>query len=277
MNPKLKALYGLKFNPFLPDIPTEAHFATPAIDAFCRRMEFCLADGGFAMITGDPGSGKSAAIRILASRLAMRPDLLVGVVERPVGKASDFYRELASMFEVPLPNHNAWGGFKALRMRWSEHIASTLHRPVLIIDEAQEMVPSVLTELRLLVSKDLDARSLLTVVFVGDGRLGDRFRMPELLPLGSRIRRRLKLEPAAREELVACLDHVLEVAGAPQLMSTELRSVLAEHAAGNYRVMMNLAYELLIAAAERELPRLDEKLFFDVLAPPPPARASRRR
>jgi type II secretory pathway predicted ATPase ExeA len=277
MNPQLKALYGLKFNPFLPDIPAEAHFATPPIDAFCRRMEFCLADGGFAMITGDPGCGKSAAIRILASRLAMRPDLLVGVVERPVGKASDFYRELASMFGVPLPNHNAWGGFKALRARWSEHIASTLHRPVLIIDEAQEMVPSVLTELRLLVSKDLDARSLLSVVFVGDGRLGDRFRSPDLLPLGSRIRRRLNLEPASREELVACLDHVLEVAGAPQLMSTELRSVLAEHAAGNYRVMMNLAYELLIAAAERELPRLDEKLFFDVFAPPPPARASRRR
>jgi hypothetical protein len=216
-------------------------------------------------------------MRILANRLATRPDLLVGVVERPVGKSSDFYRELASMFEVPLPNHNAWGGFKALRARWSDHIASTLHRPVLIIDEAQEMIPSVLTELRLLVSKDLDARSLLSVVFVGDARLGDRFRMPELLPLGSRIRRRLKLEPASREELVACLDHVLDVAGAPQLMSTELRSVLAEHAAGNYRVMMNLTYELLIAAAERELPRLDEKLFFDVLAPPPPARVSRRR
>lgn len=277
MNPTLKALYGLKFNPFLPDIPSEAHFPTPAIDTFCRRMEFCLADGGFAMITGDPGCGKSAAMRILASRLALRPDLLVGIVERPVGKTSDFYRELASMFEVPLPSHNTWGGFKALRARWGEHIASTLHRPVLLIDEAQEMVPTVLTELRLLVSKDLDARSLLTVVFVGDGRLGDRFRIPELLPLGSRIRRRLKLEPASREELVACLDHLLDAAGAPQLMSTELRAVLAEHAAGNYRVMMNLAYELLIAAAERELPKLDEKLFFDVLAPPPPVRASRRR
>ena len=60
-------------------------------------------------------------------------------------------------------------------------------------------------------------------------------------------------------------------------MTTELRTVIAEHAAGNYRVMMNHAYELLVAAAELDLPRLDEKLFFEVLAPPPPARASRRR
>ena len=176
MNPKLKALYGLKFNPFLPNIPTDAILATPAVDSFFRRMELSLTDGGFAMITGDPGCGKSAAMRVLASRLAAKPDLLVGVLKRPIGKSSDFYRESASMFEVPMPNHNAWGGFKALRARWSDHIATSLHRPVLIIDEAQEMIPSFLTELRLLVSKDLDAHSLLSVVFVGDGRLGDRFR-----------------------------------------------------------------------------------------------------
>ena len=60
-------------------------------------------------------------------------------------------------------------------------------------------------------------------------------------------------------------------------MTTELRTVVAEHAAGNYRVMMNLADELLVAAAERELPRLDEKLFFDVLAPPKSAKNTVRR
>ncbi len=139
------------------------------------------------------------------------------------------------------------------------------------------MLGNVLTELRLLVSKDLDAQSLLTVVFVGDARLPERFRSADLLPLGTRIRRRLKLEPAARDELVACLDHVLDVAGAPQLMSTEVRTVMAEHAAGNYRVLMNIGYELLTAAAEREAPRIDEKLFFEVVAPQPTARVARRK
>jgi hypothetical protein len=46
---------------------------------------------------------------------------------------------------------------------------------------------------------------------------------------------------------------------------------VAEHAAGNYRVMMNIADEMLVAAAERELPRLDEKLYFEVFQAPPPA------
>jgi hypothetical protein len=84
------------------------------------------------------------------------------------------------------------------------------------------------------------------------------------LPLGSRIRRRLVLEYASREELLACLEHRLAAAGNSSLMTAELKAVLADHAAGNYRVLMNLADELLSVAADRDLPRLDEKLFLDV-------------
>ena len=51
-------------------------------------------------------------------------------------------------------------------------------------------------------------------------------------------------------------------------MTTELKVTIAEHAAGNYRVMMNIADELLVAAAERNLPQLDEKLYFDVFQVP---------
>lgn len=60
-------------------------------------------------------------------------------------------------------------------------------------------------------------------------------------------------------------------------MTTELRTTLAEHAAGNYRVLMNLADELLTIAAERELPRLDEKLFLETFAPPTPSKANARK
>jgi hypothetical protein len=46
MNAKLQSLYGLKFHPFRPDVPTEALYATPATDAFIRRVELGIADGG---------------------------------------------------------------------------------------------------------------------------------------------------------------------------------------------------------------------------------------
>jgi type II secretory pathway predicted ATPase ExeA len=176
-----------------------------------------------------------------------------------------------------MTTNNRWLGFKGLRARWLEHISGSLYRPVLIIDEAQEMLSSVFTEMRILASKELDAKALLCVIFAGDARLPERFRAPDLLPLGSRIRRRLKIEPASRDELLACLDHLLDAAGAPQLMTSELKTTLAEHAAGNYRVMMNLGDELLAAGAEQELPRLDEKLYLELFAAPIQPRAGAKR
>jgi type II secretory pathway predicted ATPase ExeA len=278
MNTKLLALYSLKFHPFHADVPTEALYATPPVDTFLRRVELTLVDGGFAMLTGDPGTGKTIATRLLAERLRALPNVVVGTIEHPQSRTSDFYRELGDLFGIPLTIHNRWAGFKALRTRWSEHISSTLMRPVLIIDEAQEALTTVLSELRILASKDFDSKQLLCVVFSGDARLPERLRTAELLPLGSRIRRRLVLDYASRDELLACLDHLLAAAGNPSLMTTELKATLADHAAGNYRVMMNLADELLTVATDRDLPRLDEKLFLDVFGQAPkPKSPSRKR
>lgn len=269
MTTRLLSLYGLKYNPFRPDVPGEALHRTPAVESFLRRVELGIQDGGFALITGDPGTGKSITLRLLSERLRALPDVTVGTLEHPQSRTADFYRELGDLFGVTLAAHNRWGSFKALRARWSEHIASTRMRPVLIIDEAQETLTAVLSELRILASKDLDARQLLCVVFAGDSRLPERLRTAELLPLGSRIRRRLLLDYASRDELAACLDHLLASAGSPALMTAELKATLIDHAAGNYRVLMNLCDELLTVAADRELARLDEKLYLEVFSPTP--------
>jgi general secretion pathway protein A len=247
------------------------------VDTFLRRVELRLTDGGFAMVTGDPGTSKSVVLRLLDARLRALPNVVVGTLEHPQSRTSDFYRELGDLFGVPLAIHNRWGGFKALRTRWSDHIASTLTRPVLIIDEAQEALTPALSELRILASKDLDSRQLLSVVLAGDARLPERLRTAELLPLGSRIRRRLVLEYASRDELLACLEHRLAAAGNGSLMTTELKATLADHAAGNYRVLMNLADELLTVAADRDLPRLDEKLFLDVFGQPSKPKSPTRK
>lgn len=269
---KLLALYGLPFNPFRPDIPIEAIYTTPEVDSFCRRVLFSVSGGGFASVTGEPGTGKSVVLRLLAHRLGQLHDVTVGSIDHPQSGVGDFYRELGDIFGIELRPHNRWNGFKALRQCWSEHISSTTTRPVIIIDEAQEMPSIVFNELRILASERFDSSSLLCVIFAGDQRLPPRFRQLDLLPLGSRIRRRLRLDYADREQLCACLDHLLQTAGNTALMTDPLKMALAEHAAGNYRILMNMADELLCAAAERELPQLDEKLFFDVFQPPKPAK-----
>jgi len=275
---KLLALWGLKWNPFAPDLPSDALLVTPAIDNFAGRVEHLVQEGGFALIGGEPGTGKSVALRILAKRLATLRDVVVGALERPQSKTADFYRELGDIFAVKLSSSNRWGGFRALRERWKAHVAATRIKPVLLIDEAQEMTPDVLNELRILASADFDATSLLTIVLAGDGRLLERLRHEDLIPLGTRIRTRLTLGTAARDELAQLLAHALAKAGNASLLSTELRDTLVDHAAGNYRLLMIMGDELLAYGMTHELQQLDEKAYLELFQakrtqPPPRKKA----
>jgi CBS domain-containing protein len=94
--------------------------------------------GGFALVAGDPGVGKSAALRLLTEHLNGLRDLCVGILTRPQAKMADFYRELGHLFGVSLSPNNRWHSSKSLREKWLAHIEAAVYRPVLIIDEAHE-------------------------------------------------------------------------------------------------------------------------------------------
>lgn len=264
MNKKLLSLYGLKFNPFSPEVPTESLWTSSAMESFFWRIEQQVGEGGFALVIGEPGSGKSASLRLLCARLGALREVAVGVLTRPQAGLADFYRELGALFGVPLSPHNRWASAKVLRDKWHKHIESSLCRPALLIDEAQESCVAVLRELRLLASADLDSRTILTVILAGDSRLAAMLESPELLPLSSRIRSRLRTEPLSPPQLLECLHHLLQAAGNPKLLSPVLAQTLCEHAAGNLRLLMNMGGELLAAAAREERECLDEKLYFEV-------------
>jgi|ERR1700676_989013 len=274
---KLLALWGLKWNPFSPELPREALLVTPAIDNFAWRVEQLVQEGGFALVAGEPGTGKSVALRIVAARLAALRDVTVGALERPQSKTTDFYRELGDLFAVKLSSSNRWGGFRALRDRWKAHVAATHIKPVLLIDEAQEMSPEVLRELRILSSADFDATALLTVVLAGDGRLLELLRHEDLIPLGTRIRTRLLLEAASRAELGQLLSHALAKAGNAALMTAELQGTLVDHAAGNYRLLMTMSAELLAFGMAQELQQLDEKFYLEVFQAKLPRSAANKK
>jgi type II secretory pathway predicted ATPase ExeA len=152
---------------------------------------------------------------------------------------------------------------------------NTLLRPVLLIDEAQEIPNNVLNELRLMASMEFDSRILLSVILSGDQRLNDKLRRDELAPLGSRIQIRLNTEYASPEELSDALQHLITNSGNSSLMSKALVKTLCEHAMGNYRALCNMAGELLATATRQELTQLDEKLYFECFSPPTPSKRKR--
>ena len=267
-NKKLMSLYGLKWNPFQPDVPAEALYKRNELASFIFRIENLVMDGGIAMVTGDPGYGKSVALRQLDQELKGLREVSVARIDRPQSGISDFYRELGDLFGVPLGVSNRYGGFQALRKKWRQHIESTLLRPVLLIDEVQSMPTVVLSELRLLVSDEFDSKRILTVVIAGDNRLMDRFKELDLLPLQRRIRVKLALMALTDDEMRKMLEHMLTTAGNKQLMTTGVIEAVTSHSAGNPSTMMNTADELLSRAIIKELGQIDEKLFFEMYETP---------
>ncbi len=202
--------------------------------------------------------------------------LTVAAITHPSSRLSDFYREIGDLFGVNLLYNNRWATFKNLRERWLAHLDETRMRPVVLIDEAQDMLTSMFSEIRLLASTDFDSRAILSVVFAGDSRLIDRLRHVDLLPIASRIRQRLVLTRLEEDDLARLLDHLLDEAGNGALMTAALKTTLVQHAAGNPRAMTVMGDLLLAAAIEKERCVLDEHLFIDIAGAPPTARRTRR-
>lgn len=269
---KLRMFYGLKWNPFARELPQEALIANGKITHFSWKVETLVLDGGFGLIVGEPGLGKSVAFRLLNERLRQVGDISVAEFTRPQSGITDFYRELGNLFGVSFKTGNRYGGHQLLREKWNAHINATLFRPVLLIDESQEMHSAVLSELRLLASTSFDSKVILTAVLGGDSRLLQKLDQADLLPLKSRIRARLHLEEYTRGELIELLKEALVRAGNPGLMTIGLMETVAEHAVGNPRTMMATSDELLLEAFHREIKQLDEKFFIELFSSKMPKR-----
>ena len=95
---KLLSLWGLKWNPFSSELPSEGLLVTAKIENFAWRVEQLVQEGGFALITGEPGTGKSVALRILAGRLDRAGHhlalVVADVVRLHVGQDDDPHRPL---------------------------------------------------------------------------------------------------------------------------------------------------------------------------------------
>lgn len=108
MNKTLLALYGLKWNRFSPELPTEALFVPPKVEDFFSRIEQAhVREGGFALIHGDAGTGKSVVLRLLAERLERLPDVTVAVLSHPQSNLADAMHRCRPLRSVQRANRQS--------------------------------------------------------------------------------------------------------------------------------------------------------------------------
>jgi hypothetical protein len=187
------------------------------------------------------------------------------VIQRPGSKSPDFCRELGDIIAVKLTPHNRWSGFKALRDRWKTHAVFSRIRPALLIDEAQEMSPDILCELRIFSGADFYGGLLLTVVLSGDGRLLELLWREDLVPLGvGSTRDWWPSKPSASPPEADWRCSVTRKAGNASLMTADQMDTLVDRSAGSYSSLMITGAELLAYGTTQDVAQLDEKCYLEV-------------
>lgn len=256
--------FGLKWNPFDGGTPSESLWSNDDFEDFSNRVMQLSRIGGFAVVVGVPGMGKSAALRLLRHRLSAGKRIRVNELCRPQSRLRDFYYELGALYNVEMTGANRFGTFQRLRTDWQSQIQSHRHRPLLIIDEAQELRPEVLLELRLLSSVDLDSKSVLTVVLAGDARLSAMLERPEHHPVASRIRAALHLNEWSSENLAAYLKHQIKEAGRHDLIAPEVMQALCDQSLGSPRVLNSICSDCLHVAQQARRTHIDMDTYLDL-------------
>jgi len=205
--------FNLDENPFsiAPD-PRFLYMSEQHREALAHLMYALTSDGGFVLLTGDVGAGKTTVCRCLLEQLPV--DLNVAIVLNPKLTVEELLATICDELGADYPI-----GTTSIKLLVDaiNHCLLAAHaagrKTVLIIDEAQNLAAEVLEQIRLLTNLETNQRKLLQVIMLGQPELRQLLARPELLQLSQRITARYHLGPLNREEVAAYIDHRLGVAG----------------------------------------------------------------
>ena len=209
------SFFGLNEKPFsiTPD-PRYLFMSERHGEALAHLVYGVTESGGFIQLTGEVGTGKTTLCRtLLLNRMPGNAD--VAVVLNPQLSAPEFLEAICEELSIEVPSPG--GSIKALINALNKHLLSAHaegRRTILIVDEAQNLAPDVLEEVRLLTNLETSKQKLLQIILIGQPELRELLARNDLRQLAQRITGRYHLEPLTRDETDQYIEHRLQVAGA---------------------------------------------------------------
>lgn len=205
--------YGLADPPFsiAPD-PRYLFMSQRHREALAHLMYGIGGDGGFVLLTGEIGTGKTTICRCFLQQLPDTCD--AAFIFNPKLNVLELLSTICEELHIPTPKDNTSN--KAFTDRINDHLLAAHAQgrtTILIIDEAQSLDSEVLEQVRLLTNLETDQRKLLHIILLGQPELRDKLARPELQQLSQRIIARYHLGPLQQQEIAAYVHHRLDVAG----------------------------------------------------------------
>jgi general secretion pathway protein A len=207
--------FGLNEKPFAitPD-PRYLYLSERHAEALAHLLYGITEAGGFVQLTGEVGTGKTTIVRSLLAQTPKNAE--IALILNPRMTPPEFLLTICEEIGIGVPD-SAMHSLKDLvdilsRYLLRAHAAG--RRVVLVVDEAQNLAPEVLEQVRLLTNLETNTQKLLQIILIGQPELRELLARNELRQLAQRITGRYHLHPLSREETAAYVRHRLRVAGA---------------------------------------------------------------
>ena len=256
------SFFGLNEKPFsiTPD-PRYLFLSERHGEALAHLVYGVTESGGFIQLTGEVGTGKTTLVRsLLLNRMPDNAD--VAVVLNPQLSVVEFLATICEELHIEVA-HNR-GSIKALTDALNRHLLeahSQGRRTILVVDEAQNLAPAVLEQVRLLTNLETAKQKLLQIILIGQPELRELLARNDLRQLAQRITARYHLEPLSAGETASYIEHRLKVAGAlGEVFEPAAMKEVYRLSQGVPRLINVICDRALLGAYARESRRINARL-----------------
>jgi general secretion pathway protein A len=229
-------------------------------EALAHLMYGLAGDGGFVLLTGEVGTGKTTVCRCLLEQIPADCD--VAFIMNPRLSAAEMLATVCDEFHLSYPaGSGSIKVFTDLLNAFLLRANAAGRKAVLIVDEAQNLDPEVLEQLRLLTNLETNTRKLLQIVLLGQPELLTLLQRPELRQVAQRVVARYHLSHLSRPETAAYVAHRLRVGGAqPELIPEALGGRLHRVTRGIPRLINIVCDRALLGAYVEGRPQVTARI-----------------
>lgn len=243
--------FGLRNEPFSKEIDDSKLWLPESKRSLVDELVACVQERKHAIITGEPGVGKTCVLRALRHALGADQAFRLTYCHNVTLGRRDFYRHVCHALNIP---YGATAGdvFHSLS-KHIEDLARERTIPVLLVDEAHLMHQDTLDHLHILLNYAWDSKALLSLILIGLPDLSERLAMRRNRSLHSRLTYRLSIEPLSPDDTAEYIRARLAAAGVnKELFTSDAIAILHEAASGSLRDIDRVAHNAIRSSARRK-------------------------
>lgn len=261
----INTFYGFSHTPFAKDIAAERLLATEAFSELSRRLDYMRQRLGLMLVTGEAGTGKTAAVRAFVQQLNPSVYKLFYVPLSTVTPL-DFWLLLNSEFGGR-PSSRKSTLFKNLQQAVRDYVENAKKTPILILDEGQCLPDKTLDEIPILLNFQMDSIDPLLMILIGHPDLGRRLQRPMFRNIHQRILLAYQLPALDAAETKNYVCHHLKLAGGkPEIFTDSAYLALSKTSGGICRMINRLCLAALNRGVLQQKATLDEEDIYQASA-----------